>query len=354
MTDNKILHFWLDHLEIYWTFKDEALFDSLDFDNSNYAEFEEYNITKNEVSKFQYKIIFTKDNYSLFAYYKWIPKDAKHPIATKDYIVFYSTAFKLLELEEILYFLQTYLDLKHNRRFDICIDIKEDIDVLLKKFNNYTTWREYRKSWKTETIYIWEVSNVLNKRQLIRIYNKIKDIVKKKKTKLYGAYLLEDYVTRVELEIRQELAKNINYLDLFTDNETLQGIFKNYLSKHTEIFDEIPVENLTLYRKRDSIDPALFQSTYYKHFKANIFLWHAKTVFNFGYCPIRLLIWEWLIQHRTSLALWIDTIDKIIEEENRVKRHAQINRNLRSSKRKRKKDDEDSLKDLIDNYPKYE
>jgi len=57
---------------------------------------------KTEVYKYKYKIIFNKDDYSYFAYYKGLPKSEKQPVATRDYIVVYSTAFKLLEYEEIL------------------------------------------------------------------------------------------------------------------------------------------------------------------------------------------------------------------------------------------------------------
>jgi hypothetical protein len=58
----------------------------------------------------------------------------------------------------------------------------------------------------------------LNKRQLIRIYDKFKDIVVKKKLKLYEDYLIEKNITRIELEVRQELAKNINYQEVFNDS----------------------------------------------------------------------------------------------------------------------------------------
>jgi len=44
-----------------------------------------------------------------------------------------------MEYEEILYFLEFYFDLKHCRRFDICIDLKIDIEDLLKNFNEYKT-----------------------------------------------------------------------------------------------------------------------------------------------------------------------------------------------------------------------
>lgn len=42
----KIYHFGLDHLEVYASFLFPYLFEGLDFENSNYAEFWEYTIVK--------------------------------------------------------------------------------------------------------------------------------------------------------------------------------------------------------------------------------------------------------------------------------------------------------------------
>lgn len=315
-----IHHFGLDHLEIYWTFRDESIFDKLDFDNSNYSELDEYKFTKNEVPKFKYKIVFTRDDYSLFAYYKWIPRWDKQPVWTKDYIVVYSTAFKLMEYEEILWFLQWYMELKHCRRFDICLDLKIGIDNLLSNyFIDYQTWRDYRKWSKTETRYFWEMKNSLNKRQLIRVYNKNLDIIQKKKISLYQDYLIENNITRIELEVRQELAKVRNYYDVF-DNYILIWIFKNYLYKYTKIFDSIEGERITLYKSKDiKLDAEEYQSLYYKNYKKWIFLWHAKTIYNMWFCPVRVLIWEWYIQDKTKYLLWADNIADLHNKEIELK-----------------------------------
>lgn len=319
---NDIIHFWLDHLEVYGTFKKEAeYFDNLDFDNSNYWEFEEYNFTKNEAPKYKYKINFTKNNYTLFAYYKWIPRWWNQNIDTKDYITVYSTAFKLMEYEEIAYFIEAYFDLKHCRRFDICIDLKVDIMKVLKYFDEYKTWREYKKSWSIETKYYWEVREYLNKRHIIRVYNKMKDILDKKKTKLYEAYLNLDNVTRIELEIRQELAKNRYYQDLF-DDSLLIWIFKNYLYKHTKIFDFIDWDRVTLYRKVIKPNKELSQTLYYKNFKKKVFIWHAKTIYNMWFCPVKILIWEQLIQPRTKKVLWEEIVDRLYDIEIKIKSDA--------------------------------
>ncbi len=313
--ENDVIHFGLDHLEVYGTFKYESeLFNSLDFDNSNYGEIEDYTFTKNEVQKYLYKIIFTKNNYSLFAYYKW---DNSQNIATKDYIVIYSTAFKLLSYEEILYFLEWYFDLKHCRRFDICLDIDWNINDILKEFWDVPTSRVYKKSWEIETLYIWEVKNTLNKRQLIRIYDKQKDLIQKKKLKLYDTYFTYDDVTRIEIEVRQELAKNRNYYDVF-DDSLLIWIFKNYIYKYSKIFESLSWDKVSLYKKKEIFDPEKFQALYYKTQRVNIFLWHARTIYNLWFCPVRVLITEWYIQELTKRALWFEKIEKLIKKEKRI------------------------------------
>jgi hypothetical protein len=61
------------------------------------------------------------------------------------------------------------------------------------------------------------LQNSKNKRQLIRVYNKILDIFEKNKIDLYQDYLTFPNITRIELEIRPELAKEINYKDAFNN-----------------------------------------------------------------------------------------------------------------------------------------
>ncbi len=316
---NNIIHFGLDHLEIFWTFKFESeMFEKLDFDNSNYWEIEDYSFTKNEVPRYKYKIIFTKDNYSLFAYYKW-ELNSNSIIKSKDKIVIYSTAFKLIWKDEILYFLEWYFKLDKCFRFDICIDITIYINTILNNFKDLKTWKEFIKSWNIETRYIWDSNKYKNKRQIIRIYNKILDINEKNKHKLYKNYLVEDYVTRVELEIRSELAKNIDYKSLF-NNQILSWIFKNYLRNHTYLFKMEWVEDITLFKKIEKkVNQELYQWTIYKNQRKAVFVWHAKSIYNMWYCPVRILIWEWLILEDTKKFLDRDIVEIIWEIEIKLK-----------------------------------
>ena len=315
--DKIIIHFWLDHLEIFWTFKYEnEYFEKLDFDNSNYSEFWKFIITKNEVKKYKYKITFTKDNYTIFSYYKGLKKVNWVNIETKDYICIYSTAFKLLEKENILSFLKNF-ELKHLRRFDICMDFNIHIEELLKFFKEPNTWKIYKKSWNIETKYFWELRNTLNKRQIIRVYNKIKDIIEKKKLKLYPDYLSFWEVTRVELEIRQELAKNIDYLSVFENNKII-AIFKNYIWRYSKIMEIFEIEKLTLYKKKLNFEK--YQKNFYEIKRYKNFVWYAKNLLELGFCPVRILIWEEIIKERTKKILWYENIHKILESESKLKR----------------------------------
>lgn len=341
---NDVIHFWLDHLEIFATSKHEKeLFDILDFDNSNYWELEDYTFTKNEVPKYEYKILFTKDNYSLFAYYKWKPKSKKQPVATRDYLVVYWTAFKILSIDEIQYFMEWYFELFHARRFDICMDLKKDITQTLKCFNDFKTWREYKKQWRTETRYIWELKKS-NKRQIIRIYDKLLDIRAKQKLKLFFWYFdyKDTWVTRIELEVRQELAKNVPYYALFHNQSVLYGIFKNYLCKHTKILNKIDVEKISLYKEPEKIDAEKFQSLYYVTQQVNHFLWHARTIQEMWFCPTRVIIWAWYTSLWTQLIIWQDRYENILAREKKVITQAKESKYIRKNWYK-----------VLDNYYKY-
>lgn len=348
-----IHHFWLDHLEVFWLFKDTSLFEKLDFDNSDEGTLDEYIIEKHEVPKYKYKITFRLWEYKVFAYYSGLPKSEKQPVATLDYIVVYGTAFRVLEYEEIAYFLEYYLELTHPRRFDICIDIKLEINELLEKyFFEYKTGREYKKSWKVLTRYYGELKNSRNKRQIIRVYNKINDIIEKNKYKLYGDYFDLWDVTRIELEVRQELAKVKSYKELFNDNMLLQ-IFKNYLKKHTEIFEILPWENETLYRdnkkyryihwKRIPITAEDYQWLFYATGREKMLEWHLKAVFNLWFCPVRIAILLWYIKPKTERILWWDLVNHLLNMERKVKQDFYI-------KRAKQRD----LQNLLDNSPEYE
>lgn len=335
---DKIIHFWLDHLEIYGKAKNEEIFEKLDFDNSNYSEFWQFMILKTEVKKYKYKIIFSKDNYVLFSYYKGLKKWEWVNITTRDYVCFYSTSFKILWYENIFALLKNF-ELKHIRRFDICLDLTLNIEELLKFFKEPWTSKTYKKSWKIETKYFWEIKNSLNKREIIRIYNKLKDLVEKKKLKLYKDYLNFPEITRIELEIRQELAKNIDFLEIF-DNEKIFSIFKNYIWKYSKIFENLWTEKISLYKKKVNFET--FQKRFYDIKKYKNFVWYAKNIYEMWFCPIRILIWEDIITEQTKKILWYENIYEIIKKEQKIKEEIYYNKYLNKN-----------LPKILDNCYKY-
>jgi len=339
-----IIHFWLDHLEIFANCRHEAqLFDPLDFDNSNVWELEEYIYFKTEVLNYSYKIMFMYEWYPVFAFYKW---DTKANIPTKDYLIVHGSAFKLMEEKDIRYFIEWYFEnISHLRRFDICFDTPYFIMEILKYFPHYK-WKGasfYDENWDTATQYFWEKQKGKNKRSIIRVYNKILDIVQSKKVKLFKDYLKFDALTRVELEIRPELAKNVSYEDIWK-REVQQAIFKNYISRRTKLFDFLPVEKLSLFKKKEiDLDSEEYQGFYYKTQRKGIFLWHAKAIYNLWFCPVRVLIEEWYLQPKTTSILWIFAVDQITLMEKKIKEEFFL-------KKQKRRD----FQNLLDNSPEYE
>ncbi len=314
-----IYHFWLDHLEIYGTFKDEDfIYEKLT------KQINGYDIEKNfNIPKYEFKILFKKESETVFVYYKWLKEQS---IPTKDYVIIYSTWFRLILEEEIKFFLFQF-NLWRVRRFDIAVDLLIDINSVLSNFKELNQrWATFNgPGWEIETQYIWDKQR-RNKRQLIRIYDKIKDTQNRKKNALYKDYLLQEHVTRVELEIRSELAKN-RYWEYLFDIQVLLWILKNYLWKHTSIFESLPGDKITLFQKKDkNIDSKKYQSTIYRDKRNKVFIWHAKSIFEMWYCPVRILLWEQLIQDSTKKFLDKDVVERIWEIEIDIKRREHFKR----------------------------
>lgn len=301
---NNIIHFWLDHLEVYASFYDESLFKWIDFDNSNQIFLDEFSGIKSDIRKYSYWIHFSKGNINLFSYFKW---SKEWNIATKNYVAIYSSCFRTLWKEWVLEILQKYFTLEKRssiKRFDICSDFTLPIDVILSKF-----WPLKQKwslfIWKKgniETKYIGEKKMSQNKRQIIRIYNKIEDILGKWKNRLYQDYLIYDNITRIEIEFRRELSKNYTIEELFVD-ENLLGIMKNYFKKHTNIFETIGVEAISLYKKPKEVSFEVYQSLSYKIDRTKIFIGHAKWLLERWIDPIFILLWKDIIHPKTREVL---------------------------------------------------
>ena len=289
---NSIYHLWIDHLEIYATFLHEELFCWVDFDNSNQLFFWGYQCIKVENPRYEYQVIFTKDDLHLFSYFKW--STAKSKIATKDYVAFYSTCFRVYGKEIILntitqlFYVPNVLQI---RRFDVCIDILAPISTILSGFNilNQRGATFYGAKGMLETYYIGDKKNSTNRRHLIRVYNKKIDILKKGKNELYQDYLLEQDVTRIELEVRRELAKNFSLEELFVD-ENLLGLLKNYCWQHTMIFEGVDIPKISLYRKPKPVPYQAIQLNAQSLLRVRIFLWHARGLLARGLDPMYALL----------------------------------------------------------------
>lgn len=296
-----IYHLGLDHLEIYATFSDESIFDGVDCDNSNQIFFWDYSCTKVENPLYEYQILFSQNNINLFSYFKW--SKTKSNVPTKDYVSFYGSCFRILwkdSIVDILLSLFIVADTHMLRRFDICTDFLLPIPTILSKFKKIEQRGAnfYGSNGETETQYIWEKKNSKNRRSIIRIYNKKADIYAKWKNALYQDYLIQDNITRIELEVRRELAYNYTLAELLVV-ENLIWILKNYLKKHTQIFEEYEFPNISLYRKPKVIDFAMIQAYGADLLRVRMFLGHARWLLARWLCPIYALLDKDIIDPKT-------------------------------------------------------
>lgn len=312
----KTLHFWLDFLVLYATFNHEEIFKTINTKNSNIWELEDYTYSKTTPKKYIYGIDFNYKNHKVFSYVKW---DTNLKIPTRDAITIYGTAFRVMNLEDIQYFIEWYFTIFKIKRIDICIDLNDDINKVVRKFNTKkSVWAQiYKKDKTLETLYIWNLKQSQNRRYVIRVYNKLADIKSSNKKKLYSDYFLYKHVTRVEVEIRRELAWTFDYQDLF-NSESLKKLFRNYMKRYTEVFESIAEEDISLYRKPKELSEEDYQSIYYKkHFK-KAFLWYAKSVLKTWACPVLVLIAHNVIRESTREHFWNEKIYTMHEIERQL------------------------------------
>lgn len=159
--------------------------------------------------------------------------------------------------------------------------------------------------WADGTIETYNIGEkrTYNKRHFIRIYNKIRDIEKKKKYALYSEYIRHTYITRVEVEVRREYARHLLIEDM-SDHNLLLGFFKNYIGKHTNAFEFLEMQKKSLHKKVEKIDYELLNSHAEKEFRTKLLIAYAKKLYGFGMCPVRILLGEWLAQEATKYWLW--------------------------------------------------
>lgn len=291
----------MDFLSIFWTFREvKPIIEWLDFENSIESHWNGFFITHSPVLWYKYKITFFYQNHPVFAYYEG--QNLNDFIETKNFFIFYASAFALFSFEEIKYFIKTYLtDIWKIKRGDICLDATVPISQVLKGFygRKQKGASFYNSVGDLETYYIWEKKNTKNRRILIRIYDKIADIMQKQKQELYGHYLLENAVTRIEIEIRTELAQSLD-LELLDNQEYLMGIFKQYMKKHTDIFGNLKGDSIRLnsVSKKFDMDSVPTENIIPKRYQ-NSFLGYAKKIREMGACPVDLLISKGLVSDTT-------------------------------------------------------
>jgi hypothetical protein len=346
-----IYHFWIDELELYATFLQPEAFEWVDFDNSNYLEYEGFIVTKHEVPRFVAKYAFAKEGIPAFAYYIWVEKSEKVWVATKNYVCFYGSTFRILWtiwVFDIMYKYFTPENAYPIRRIDICADILIDIWSVLKQLKNTEqVWAIFKgKRWEIETYNIG-IKNKTNKRQFIRIYNKIADITAKKKFKLYSEYLKHEHITRVELEIRRELWRQLSIMDIYNES-TLVWIFKNYIGLHTDAFTFLSPKEYSLGKKKTKVEFDVLQSKAYFEQRTKLLISYAKGLFSFWMCPVEILLWEWFIQEPTKYGLGYKNYMTYINALRKMERKS-YKRNFALWKEKKEK--EQWLKDIDNVFP---
>ncbi len=346
-----IFNFNVDEIEIYWTFSNYIeLLKWINDSNSDYITFQDFTLKKSDkLRDYTFKIDFWKDNFPCFAFYIW--KQINSRITTRDYFKVYWSAFQIMELNEIIDFISTYVDIDYVdwkkwkkvstlKRFDLAIDLKKNIteDIIPNFWELKQKWTKYFwNSWELETYYIWEYKKRENKSFLIRIYDKIKDIKKKWKQKIYPSYLLEKDITRIEIEFRSEIIKFFNINQLL-DKSYIFNLFIKYIEKHTNIFEKMKTQDINkLKRLNKKIDlEDLKNNQVLKDKYIGSFLWYSKTILKIWICPVDILINSLIITENTksNLYLWMDNnkfdIQKYIYLKNK-KKSKNINANAENN-----------------------
>lgn len=325
LNKNDIFYFNVDEIEIYWTFSNyKEILKWLDSDNSDYTIFHEFTLKKSDkLRDYLFKVDFFKDNLPCFAFYIW--KQINKKIKTRDYFKVYWSAFQLLELNEIIDFVDTYIWLdevdiqkwnKYNtlKRFDLAVDIKKHLwkEIL----NNFKELKQkgtkyYWRNWSIETYYIWEYQVKYNKSFLIRIYDKIKDIKKKNKQKLYSHYINEKTeITRIEIEFRTEVVKYLK-LEQLLDRSYIFNLFIRYIEKHTKLFEDLKNEEVPkLKRLNKKVDlERLKEDEVLLNNYIKVFLWYSKRILEIWYCPVKILFAHLIVLEKTK-----DKINKSIKD----------------------------------------
>lgn len=295
-----IYYFWVDYIEVLWTLKKLK---DINFwfwfnDWNKKSIFPWFNIRREErVTNYAYKIVFNYKWTDCYAYHIWQENGA---ITTEDFLSVYWIAFVLFpDLSDIINFINSEMNVNKLRRFDLALDVLINIKNIHNSFNKLNQkWSIFfDEEGNVQTFYIWEKKKKNNRYKLVRVYNKKDDILIKNRQRFYPDYLKKDNVTRIEIEIRSELAKNCP-LDKLLDKDYIFNLYLTYMDKYTNIFKwfKYDITRLNQINKKINIGN-LENDQYLKARYVNIFKWYWKTILEIWWCPTDILlkanlIWE--------------------------------------------------------------
>lgn len=315
---NDIYYFGVDYIEALWTLKkiDEIQFRIGDFDWNSKTIFPWFQIRKEDrVTNYEYKIVFNYKWIDCYAYHVWQENWA---VTTEDYLAVYWIAFVIFpDLSEIIDFINNELDITWLRRFDLALDVLTNIKEVHKNFNKVKQKGSifFDEHWDVQTFYIWEKKKKNNRYKLLRVYNKKDDILIKNRQRFYPDYLKKDNVTRIEIEIRSELAKNCT-LESLLDRSYIFDMYLTYISRYTDIFKWLKFKETRLNQinKKVSIDN-LRAEQYLKLRYINIFRWYAKTILDIWGCPVDLLLRGDLLSDDTKKDIWLSIKNWVFRQD---------------------------------------
>jgi len=341
LKDSEILHFDVDTIEVYGTlrgykdlFLDEKGEETINREHGEYSFYKRF-----KVKGFRYKIEIRKNNVLLFAWYHG--EQLNEYIETRDYFYVYGKAFLFMSLSNILDYIEENIDLDYVdrannkkyhtlKRLDLALDVSRDISNILSHFTELKQkWGEiYGNGGKTETYYIWEPKIRKNKALLIRVYDKIADIFEKEKEEFYADYLKIWNVTRLEIEFRSDLLKEVK-LSQFLDRSFGLWLFTLYMEKHTPIlknFKDESIEKLSRLNKKVDLGDLRNRQKVRNRYR-NTFYGYAKKFIHLQWCPVDTLIREGIYSETTMNDIILASQDWVFDREEYI--HGVTQRNTR-------------------------
>jgi len=153
---------------------------------------------------------------------------------------------------------------------DISYDTTEELPKLIKRFDKNVKFHsqigdDAKYQGYFQTYYTSSVQNSTNRTRQVRIYDKILDSFKKKKSFLFPHLKGKEEVRRIELELRPDYCKRIvmhpfDILDNF-DN-VLSNIFQKNMSKYSTYYSNVVIAGLKPYDLAgDSMLKEIFMQT---------------------------------------------------------------------------------------------